>query len=452
MLNQEPSALSFGRFVSRTIIMPSAVVATRPQKRRSVVIKEDEEDTTTPSFENDENSDPQDPHRRIKRSRRNEDEPSSPAPMEEELEEEEVEATKIPEEAEPSEDRPAESPPAAMATPKAFRSINEPGKQAEAGIIKRVHVENFMCHRKLTIDLCRNVNFIHGQNGSGYDNAKFHSCVLFSCLFLTRLPCRFIPFSRKSAILAAIQICLGAGAKRTHRARNLMELIRKEGNATRAIVQVTLLNTGADAFRPKKYGDSITIQRTIAKSGSGYKLLNQHGKEPEELEGKPKMNPRKELDMLLDQLNIQVENPVAVLDQEEAKKFLCGKPEDKYAFFVKATELERLDKTYAAIKDNIMDMSDSCARIKMDLGPLAENVKKFEKAYKEFEILDKLEAKLSNQRCLYAWSVYVGAKQKAEEQKEVRVDLSKWLDRFSVPDFFFDVGSTDTRSLERKAI
>ena len=24
-----------------------------------------------------------------------------------------------------------------------------------------------MCHRKLTVKLCRNVNFIHGQNGSG---------------------------------------------------------------------------------------------------------------------------------------------------------------------------------------------------------------------------------------------------------------------------------------------
>jgi hypothetical protein len=30
--------------------------------------------------------------------------------------------------------------------------------------------------------------------------------------------------------------------------------------------------------------------------------------------------------------NIQVENPVAVLDQEEAKKFLTGKAEYKYNF------------------------------------------------------------------------------------------------------------------------
>jgi hypothetical protein len=38
---------------------------------------------------------------------------------------------------------------------------------AEAGIIKTIYCENFMCHRKLRVDLNRNVTFIHGQNGSG---------------------------------------------------------------------------------------------------------------------------------------------------------------------------------------------------------------------------------------------------------------------------------------------
>jgi hypothetical protein len=45
-------------------------------------------------------------------------------------------------------------------------SVN-PSKAAEAGIIKTIYCENFMCHRKLRVDLNRNVNFIYGQNGSG---------------------------------------------------------------------------------------------------------------------------------------------------------------------------------------------------------------------------------------------------------------------------------------------
>ncbi len=47
------------------------------------------------------------------------------------------------------------------------RSINLPGRPPEAGVIKSIYMENFMCHQKLRINLCRNVNFITGQNGSG---------------------------------------------------------------------------------------------------------------------------------------------------------------------------------------------------------------------------------------------------------------------------------------------
>ncbi|CAM9329091.1 unnamed protein product, partial [Choristocarpus tenellus] len=67
----------------------------------------------------------------------------------------------------------------------------------ESGLVSKIMVSNFMCHRKLSIHLCRQVNFIHGRNGSG-----------------------------KSAILAALQICLGARAKLTNRANKLDDLIR----------------------------------------------------------------------------------------------------------------------------------------------------------------------------------------------------------------------------------
>ena len=131
---------------------------------------------------------------------------------------------------------------------KNFLKINVEGRPAEAGVIKQVRVENFMCHRKLTVALGRNVNFIHGANGSG-----------------------------KSAILAAIQICLGANARRTHRARNVKDLVRKEaagsGKATTAKVQVTLLNGGEDAFKPEEYGNQITIERVISlgSANNGYR-------------------------------------------------------------------------------------------------------------------------------------------------------------------------------------
>jgi type IV secretory pathway VirB10-like protein len=37
----------------------------------------------------------------------------------------------------------------------------------EAGVILRVYMENFMCHRLLDLELGKHVNFITGDNGSG---------------------------------------------------------------------------------------------------------------------------------------------------------------------------------------------------------------------------------------------------------------------------------------------
>ena len=55
-----------------------------------------------------------------------------------------------------------------------------------------------------------------------------------------------------------------------------------------------------------------------------------------------KSKAKDELIRMLDVLNIQVDNPCAVLDQENSKNFLQGSERDKYAFFMKATDLDRI--------------------------------------------------------------------------------------------------------------
>eukprot|EP00814_Leptocylindrus_danicus_P018555 CAMPEP_0116018644 /NCGR_PEP_ID=MMETSP0321-20121206/8768_1 /TAXON_ID=163516 /ORGANISM="Leptocylindrus danicus var. danicus, Strain B650" /LENGTH=1217 /DNA_ID=CAMNT_0003489071 /DNA_START=198 /DNA_END=3851 /DNA_ORIENTATION=- len=265
-----------------------------------------------------------------------------------------------------------------------LRSVNPAGKPAEAGVITKVYVENFMCHRKLSVPLNKNVNFIYGQNGSG-----------------------------KSAVLAAVQICLGAGARRTHRAKNLKELVRKEASSdSRAIVRVTILNRGEDAYEKEKYGDEITVERTIEKTGitsSPYKLLDKQGKVVSRL--------KSDLDTMLDQLNIQVENPVAVLDQEEAKKFLCGKPEDKYNFFQKATELERIDRSYASTSDNIHDLIEKKDNVQKSLKCARDIVQKLQKEWEECLELERLQDKIDDMRMQLGWAVFSGNDAKHEEEQ-----------------------------------
>ena len=254
-----------------------------------------------------------------------------------------------------------------------------------------------------------------------FDSISF--CLILQAsgeIFLTTLPLLTTLFHRslhrqQSAILAAIQICLGAGARRTHRATNLKELVRKEAgsNCNGAKVRVTVLNRGDDGYQHDVYGDSITIERSISLRGgyNGYKLLDEHGTE--------KSRNKKDLDAMLDQLNIQVENPVAVLDQEEAKKFLCGKPEDKYNFFTKATELERMDRAYANLSDNIADMSTAAGRIVETLKPKEDLVKKLKHEYDQFKDLDKLEAEVSELRVSAVWAKRNEMQTKADEAQEV---------------------------------
>ena len=83
--------------------------------------------------------------------------------------------------------------------------------------------------------------------------------------------------SGKSAVVAAVQLCLGATARSTGRGSNLAGLIR-EGCDGPAIMRITLLNEGNDAYKPHEYGKRLMVERRIArKGGGGYRLLDEKG-------------------------------------------------------------------------------------------------------------------------------------------------------------------------------
>eukprot|EP00878_Enallax_costatus_P016132 GHUV01016921.1.p1 GENE.GHUV01016921.1~~GHUV01016921.1.p1 ORF type:complete len:414 (+),score=157.49 GHUV01016921.1:157-1398(+) len=105
-------------------------------------------------------------------------------------------------------------------------------QQGLAGHIKSVQVQDFMCHQNFAIDLGTHVNVISGSNGSG-----------------------------KSAVLQAIQSCLGVKAKDTGRGDNMKGFVRTGCHECK--VQVTIWNTGEDAYKHREYGDAITVERTI---------------------------------------------------------------------------------------------------------------------------------------------------------------------------------------------
>ncbi|KAI9991018.1 hypothetical protein PInf_018636 [Phytophthora infestans] len=225
------------------------------------------------------------------------------------------------------------------------------------GVIEEIYCENFMCHRKLRVTLSPHINFITGENGSG-----------------------------KSAIIAAIQICFGASARTTHRGKNIKSFIRHgcDGNA---FVRVTLRNddgAGSDAFQADKYGKKIIVERLIRRDGSAeYRLKSEKGMLVSKL--------KSELEAMMDHLNIQTDNPCAVLDLDNAKLFLKGTSQDKYKFFLQSTDLAKMRATYTCI--------DETTRM------IAESTLKPELAEIEAQSIGKLEGELKMLKTELAWSI-----------------------------------------------
>lgn len=124
--------------------------------------------------------------------------------------------------------------------------------------------------------------------------------------------------------------------------------------------------------------------------------------------------------------NIQVENPVAILDQEEAKKFLTGKAEDKYKFFMKACELERLDNSYA----HTVDKLDECENTKNRLGASLETermkVSELKAKYEEHCQVEKLEKKFQTDKVKLGWAMWQAIN---EDHEKAKKDMESFEER-----------------------
>lgn len=150
---------------------------------------------------------------------------------------------------------------------------------------------------------------------------------------------------------------MGARASSTQRAASVESLI-KEG-ACEARVIVTVSNRGSFPFRADVYGGSVIVERRIRRAGlNSYRTRSGDGKRT--------ISERKEeIVALCDHFNIQVENPLAVLSQETAKKFLANAtPADLYEFFMKGTNLEQMSYDFSYAQDRMDSMEKSLSMTK----------------------------------------------------------------------------------------
>eukprot|EP01116_Phalansterium_solitarium_P009178 TRINITY_DN23213_c0_g1_i1.p1 TRINITY_DN23213_c0_g1~~TRINITY_DN23213_c0_g1_i1.p1 ORF type:complete len:1122 (-),score=470.20 TRINITY_DN23213_c0_g1_i1:139-3504(-) len=267
---------------------------------------------------------------------------------------------------------------------------------SEAGIIEQVHLENFMCHKQFTMDFGRNINFIVGENGSG-----------------------------KSAVLVALSVCLGAKIAQTNRASKLSDLILNHGTyrPSSALVRVTLRNRGSEAYQRDKFGDKIIVERRITRDGaSQFKLKNDRSHTV--------YTSLKELELVLEQFNIQINNPCAILMQDTSREFLTQTKGTKlYEFFLKATQLDDIQRSFISTNDNLQQMKIQIAKNRKQLPDMRTEFEKIEREYSGLQELEKMQRHQTQLKAMMAWALLKEAEEDHKAKAKVVDKLKKESDR-----------------------
>ncbi|XP_026320200.1 structural maintenance of chromosomes protein 6 [Hyposmocoma kahamanoa] len=234
------------------------------------------------------------------------------------------------------------------------------------GCIESIHVRNFFCHDNLEVNFNRNLNFIVGRNGSG-----------------------------KSAILTALVVGLGSRASATNRGNSLTSFIKNGANS--AVVEVKVKNSSRRAYKHEVYGNYITIVRNInASGGSSYKIKS--------ATGEIKSTKFEEVNAICLAHDIQVDNPISVLNQDDARSFHASDAKKKYSLFRKATNLDQTETNYNSAIANC-DRAKNVLKRKLDAFiELEKEYKKWKANHEQMKSRDEIEAQKQALQNEYYWS------------------------------------------------
>ena len=219
----------------------------------------------------------------------------------------------------------------------------------------------------------------------------------------------------KSAVLTAIVLGFGGRASTTSRGKGIASFIKC--GETQAKIIITICNfdertNGRQGFNCEQYGKSIVIERTMNISGaSTYKIKSSTGKT---------IGDRKEvLDDIIRHFNIQVDNPICVLNQEVSRNFLNTKnARDKYTFFMKATLLEDMKNDYSSSEVNRVTSTKRLEEKQSIIPELTKDIKRLEQKVRMFNDLENYKEKFEKLNNEALWALLYELKKKVDIIKE----------------------------------
>ncbi|KAG6919641.1 hypothetical protein DXG01_003505 [Tephrocybe rancida] len=298
---------------------------------------------------------------------------------------------------------------------------------AEHGIIERVEMVNFMCHKFLKFEFGPQINFIIGHNGSG-----------------------------KSAVLSAITVALGGKSTSTGRGSGLKSFI-KEGCAV-GEVTIYLKNKGEEAFKHAEYGDSIIVTRQFTRKGnSTWKIQGVRSNQTISTK-------REELSAICDHMNIQVDNPLNVLTQ--ARKFLSASThEEKYKarkymqrtldyLFLRGTQLSQLEEEYQICLNHVKRTTQVLEQKEEALPDLKAAFNDASVRFEEAEKAREQQGKVDELRHELTWA-RVKSKEdemtvKIQEVAKLEARLPKIEERIEAAQVVFDTATEEVTKYENE--
>lgn len=233
----------------------------------------------------------------------------------------------------------------------------EDSSPAQAGVIERLVLKNFMCHESFELELGPQLNFIIGRNGSG-----------------------------KSAVLTGISVGLGAKASDTSRGSSIKSLI-KDGNSTARVI-ITFKNEGSEAYRPEVYGPKIIVERKLQRHGTNSYSIRSAA-------NKTISTKKVTLDEILYKFNITIDNPLAFLSQDKAREFLTTTTDKtKYDYFMSGSLIHDILENYKNISLNIVEVKNKSALAKTHFEAAVKKYQESASMYNKFKQSDNLRKQL----------------------------------------------------------
>lgn len=161
---------------------------------------------------------------------------------------------------------------------------------------------------------------------------------------------------------------------------------------------VKIKNQGRSGYRTDIYGKTIIVERHFSISGaSSFKIKSETGRVIS--------TKRSELDEITDFYAFQLDNPVNVLTQDMAREFLnSSRPNDKYKFFIKGVQLEKLNQDYLLVYQSLDNVTSQLAHVEEACRIAKKQKDETAAKYRSLSMQNSLRDKQKRYEWMHAWA------------------------------------------------